>query len=472
LAFERTRRQTVLALLAWTPIAVIWLAGLVYVGAGLEQTVYQDERNVTKTQRLASAELFDPATQRFTPTGSMPASHYKLSTYAVEGGALLLSDALMEQPLPAQELAARFDAKSGTFRAVVGPMPRRSDPAQLAGGKLLFPSSAELDSAILFDFAKNELRASPPFVVGRCRREAAPFVGTSYDTPEDVALRAKNACLGGICSASAVTLADGRALALCGGDTQIYDPAANTWVEAAPAPTHRENALLRRLNNGKILVFGGYASRYVGRPVGDAHTTELYDPVTNTWQALSPAHGLLSEASVMLAGDRVVARGSEGLESFANGAWVRTLAGEVYCGLSACVFLRSGALLIAGGRNETGIPEPAQLLPLDGTAWQPSAVPNVQRSEASLVTLNDGRALFSGGEETIVLSPLERWRSTVTLSLFGLLWLGGGVAAARLPPERFRPPLRWLVLVLAFLALLGGGLYVWLMWELRGFIKG
>jgi large repetitive protein len=459
----RTRRQTFVAVICWLPVTLGWLLGVVFIYLQLQQALAS--RQTSKLRRVASAELFDPATRRWLATGPMTATHYRHDAYAVEGGALLLSPALFETPL-----AERFDAKRAAFNATKGTLPRKSSPARLAGGKLLFPLSMKRGAAAVFDFASSTSNVTAPYALGRCHNEAEALTADSHASPEDSAARRANACLGGEGDASAIALSGGKVLALSGADAQVYDTAANTWLEIAAPLTRRMGPILRRLGNGKVLTFGGYAMGLGAEPLADTHSTELYDPDTGTWQTLSPTHGFVSElASDTLPGDRIFAIGSEGAELFQNGEWQR-LPGVVRdrCEPQACAFLQSGELLVLGGSSETGVPQPLQLLTPNTPIWQSGAAPSVQRAYSAAVTLTNGQVLLSGGEETVPLSWLERWQDAVTVLLAGLAWLATGAAAARLPPARFRPPLLGLTIVVATLALLGLAGYLWLMWAMRG----
>ncbi len=89
-------------------------------------------------------------------------------------------------------------------------------------------------------------------------------------------------------------LSDGRVL-VTGGDsntsntgtlasTEIYDPVANTWTSKASMSTARESHMQVTFTdssgNSKVMVIGGY--KY---GTGALKSTEIYDPSTDTWSA-------------------------------------------------------------------------------------------------------------------------------------------------------------------------------------------
>ncbi|MDQ3239573.1 MAG: hypothetical protein M3P33_03545, partial [bacterium] len=87
-------------------------------------------------------------------------------------------------------------------------------------------------------------------------------------------------------AASMTVLTNGKA-AVIGGEgnsnrTQLYDPSTNTWAAGGNMNIAREyfgNTIT--LNNGKVLVSGGYSS------TSTTTATELYDPSTGTWSVVA-----------------------------------------------------------------------------------------------------------------------------------------------------------------------------------------
>lgn len=74
-----------------------------------------------------------------------------------------------------------------------------------------------------------------------------------------------------------------------GGSSQldVYDPATNQWTTKAPMPRQRwlvAGAVL----GGKLYVIGGYEENPDGSITSSNRTTEIYNPITNTWTTKAP----------------------------------------------------------------------------------------------------------------------------------------------------------------------------------------
>lgn len=89
-----------------------------------------------------------------------------------------------------------------------------------------------------------------------------------------------------------------------------FDGATDDWSEVAPMSTPREAAMITRLADGRVLVAGGATSDEIDPEAQALATTEIFDPVTETWTAgpdlLEPrkdGHALLLEdGSVLIHG--------------------------------------------------------------------------------------------------------------------------------------------------------------------------
>jgi hypothetical protein len=115
-------------------------------------------------------------------------------------------------------------------------------------------------------------------------------------------------------AATATLLPNGEVLIAGGGNgglssTELYDPVSNSFTAAAATPvmnTGRFPSSATLLPNGKVLIAGGFSSSqtYLSR-------TELYDPASNTFAASTPSMDaaryvatatLLPNGKVLLAG--------------------------------------------------------------------------------------------------------------------------------------------------------------------------
>ena len=120
-------------------------------------------------------------------------------------------------------------------------------------------------------------------------------------------------------NATATVLANGKVL-IAGGDfdnslssTELYDPVSNTFAAATPSMNGvREAATATLLSSGKVLIAGGLDNSGFGNPLG---TTELYDPATNTFAASTPSmnNGRYDATATLLPNGKVLIAGGQGV---------------------------------------------------------------------------------------------------------------------------------------------------------------
>jgi hypothetical protein len=99
---------------------------------------------------------------------------------------------------------------------------------------------------------------------------------------------------------TATTLQDGRIL-IVGGDrqcqTEIYDPTINVFLPGPPMITRREGHFAALLPDGRVFVSGGNMPT---RPAPMRKTTDIYDPVTNSFVVGKPPFATINYASAAL----------------------------------------------------------------------------------------------------------------------------------------------------------------------------
>jgi hypothetical protein len=107
---------------------------------------------------------------------------------------------------------------------------------------------------------------------------------------------------------------------IAGGDfdnslksTELYDPVSNTFAAVTPSMNGvREAATATLLSSGNVLIAGGLDNSGSGHSLG---STELYDPATNTFAASTPFmnNGRLNATATLLPNGKVLIAGGEGV---------------------------------------------------------------------------------------------------------------------------------------------------------------
>jgi C1A family cysteine protease/uncharacterized protein YccT (UPF0319 family) len=115
---------------------------------------------------------------------------------------------------------------------------------------------------------------------------------------------------------AATLMANGKVLVTGGinnnsallSSADIYDPATGKWSAAAPLPTARCMHMSVLLQNGKVLVAGGWVP-YGSNQMTVTYDTEIYDPATNTWTAGASLAGYATgpEATFLKSGKLLMA---------------------------------------------------------------------------------------------------------------------------------------------------------------------
>jgi WD40 repeat protein len=234
-----------------------------------------------------TAELYEPATGVFVPTGPMNVIRTGGETATLLQDGLVLvtggdDDSPASKALASAEL---YDPKAGTFRLTGSMTTARTyhTATLLPDGQVLvaggFDSSgAALDTAELYDPATGE------FV-------STSHMGQAFD------------------GHTATLLADGRVLVVGGtascvqekplASAELYDPATGTFSPTGSMATARDGQSATRLGDGRVLIAGG-----------DNNTAELYDPGAGTFSPTgsmkvaraSQTATLLADGLVLLAG--------------------------------------------------------------------------------------------------------------------------------------------------------------------------
>jgi hypothetical protein len=226
--------------------------------------------NVSGQHPLASAELYDPKTGTFSPTGSMVVARGFHTATLLADGRVLITGGTSDGWVGAQFLASAeiYDPMTGKFAATGQMADRRGShtATRLSDGRVLVTGgtatgAASLASAEIYDPKTGKFAATGSMAVARTYQEAT-------------------------------RLADGRVL-VTGGDpagwsydgpflasAEIYDPKMGSFTTTGSMTDTLTNHTSTLLPNGRVLVTGGYDGS------ADVASAELYDPKTGTF---SPA---------------------------------------------------------------------------------------------------------------------------------------------------------------------------------------
>jgi len=302
---------------------------------------------------LNTAELYDPAANSFTAVLSTMSFAREFATATLlPNGKVLIAGGL--GPHGDVSAADIYDPVANSFSA--GPAmvyPRDSASAVLLpNGKVLiaggFSGGNFQSTAELYDPVANSFTAVP---LGMTEARYLPTItlltsgqvlitgGSNFSgilSSTDIYNPLTNSFSAGPAlnaereSATAALLPNGKVL-IAGGDdndgypttTELYDPAANSFAVGPAMNMGREetaNAIL--LRNGKVLIAGGWLFGSGGS--GVLASTELYDPVSNTFAAAASTASMSSPreyptATLLPNGIVLIAGGDDGDNNLTNG---------------------------------------------------------------------------------------------------------------------------------------------------------
>ncbi len=299
---------------------------------------------------LATAELYDPSTGRWTLTGDMQEARQDHAAVLLANGEVLVLGG------NASAGASRLLGSVELYAPGTGAW---TDTGRLTSVRTNATATLLADGKVLVTGGISSRTEGPE----RSAEVYDPVTGTWATTG---AMRV------GRNGHTATLLPDGRVLVVGGqccteaavASAELYDPASGTWTSAGAPGSARRNHTAVALADGKVLVYGGDN----GNSQSPAVTTaELYDPVTGVWVATGSPHGQgnLFEAvqPARLPNGRVLAVGLSGGELYdpTSGTW------SVVGGLMSGGPIVHTSTLLADGRVLVTYEPAAVLFDPDGT---------------------------------------------------------------------------------------------------------
>lgn len=298
----------------------------------------------SRPDTITSAELYDPATNTFAVTGSMNVARwYGHAAVLLPNGKVLVCGGTDFNSIFSSTTAEIFDPASGRFTPTGSMRVARSGHAAilLESGKVLVTggseTNADASTAELYDpttgsFTSTASLSQPRFKVqgastmdGRALVVGGPPTGDVYSSATSVFVPSgAPAFVGRWVGMSAAALANGRILVVGGhvgpytnaepallAPGQLYDPTANAFTQTGEMTWPRAYATATTLKDGRILVFGGEGNaRWPDR-------AETFDPSTGTFSAVvSTGTGRIDHTATLLQDGRVLIAGGKASTAF------------------------------------------------------------------------------------------------------------------------------------------------------------
>jgi len=342
---------------------------------------------------LASAELYDPTTNAWTSTGSLPNAGNGLGAVLLLSGQALVGDYLYDPASAAWSNAAPMSPLS------LGP--GGSSFTLLLNGQVL-ATAGHLElagSTTIYDPVKQMWVMTLPLSTG------------SYSTTTLLA-DGRVLTVGGI--ETGANLADGSYYVSTAA-AAVLDPVTGSVTMSGSGGHAGALAGISLLFDGRVLASGGDTERFTGTPYFPTAAADLFDPTANTWTptgAMSTARAshqatVLSDGTVLASGGSdSVALVFNSAERFSaqTGAWssAGTMLNPRYQHTAS--LLAGGKVLVAGGSNMiigscscTTFLAAAELYDPAANLWSTTGALITARYAHSATVLPSGKVLVTGG---------------------------------------------------------------------------
>jgi hypothetical protein len=291
---------------------------------------------------LMSAELYDPTTGKFSPTGSMVAAGNGTATLLQDGRVLLAGGTNDTGTIAAAEL---YDPSSGTFSLTGSMQVARTGHSAtlLPNGRVLMAGGGDgqgmaLSSAELYDPATGKFSPTGSMALARFSQSAALL-------PNGLVLVA-----GGVVT----TAVSGGIHPSTTTQAELYDSATGMFSSTGSMTTPRSGQTTTLLDDGRVLFAGGLDK--TGAAILSA---EVYDLTTGKFtltgsmvmsNPISTA-ALLSDGRVLIVGGSVPFSPVDTAQLFDPKTGTFSLTGTMTTGRSAptATLLADGRVLITGG---------------------------------------------------------------------------------------------------------------------------
>jgi len=277
----------------FTVVAPMQLKRVLHTGTAIDGKVVVVGGTVGLTSATARVEIYDPATDKWTDAATPESTHAGHTAVLLPTGKLLVIGGLYSGSVD------EYDLATDTWVA-------RKGMAEARG----------LGASTLLDDGRVLVTGGGPDI--NTASDSAEIYDPLADTWNTVPSKMATARMGH----SSTKLKDGRIL-LVGGTSggvlagareksaEIFDPKTRTFTKVKDNPSQRAFHIAQLLPTGRVLVVGGNSDSLIG--VGHLRTTDVYDPFTDTWRTGGTlARGRSAPVGILLGETLMVTGGWDG----------------------------------------------------------------------------------------------------------------------------------------------------------------
>ena len=244
---------------------------------------------------IATAELYDPDTGTFSPTGSMALPRaFHTATLLQDGRVLVVGGWQYNFPNSAQATAEIYDPSTGTFAST----------GSMATARVMHTATLLADGRVLIagGYSSSQTGLASAEVWDPATGHFSPTGGLSAGRGNQTATRLGD---GRVLVAGGFTAFPGGALA----SAEVHEPTTGSFTSVASMGAPRGDHTATMLNDGTVLVAGGFtAFPFLGTTLSSA---EIYLPKTETFTPTGAMAGARGRhvAVRLIDGDVLVAGG-------------------------------------------------------------------------------------------------------------------------------------------------------------------